>query len=215
MTFFVFTLLLNNSPVNDPSYEEDVWTHHPIVSIYKVGNDIFTKNTRAALFMLTLITISCIDSFLFASAGADASFGDAFLYPFVSLPACWLLSYGVGYFLRKYYSHKYDYEKSRQDEDDNEAQKNIFIFYFWIFLAWWIGFGLTVYNMNSLINVNSSAMGYWLASVFFGLIFELGIDVGVVFIAGNNQGFRDIIRRKGYMYDKLCHETYLLSLKRD
>jgi len=44
MLFFIITLSMDPKPMStEVPFHEDPWTHHPIISILKVGNEIFTR----------------------------------------------------------------------------------------------------------------------------------------------------------------------------
>jgi len=61
IAFFFLTLGFDDIAY-DKEFEFDAWTHHPLLSIFRVRNGIFTGKTRAALMWMNIVTISVVAS---------------------------------------------------------------------------------------------------------------------------------------------------------
>ena len=142
---------------------------------------------------------------------------DIIVYAIYSMLISWAYTYMLGNILRGYYTAKYHYCKTRDETWDQKAQNRIFAYYVAVFATICIAWPFTVWNMGEIhpeINVKNS--NYWVATFFVGLGLEfLAADIIIALLAKSSNFFRNFIRRKGYMYDNMCHETYLNALKMD
>lgn len=219
LLFFIFTLSIDNKPIDKIDYQETAWTHHPIISIKRVGNDIFTRKSRCTLVYLTIINFFVWNSFWFRLAYQDNKVEGwmTVAYALQTIPIGWVVTYFVGFWLRRYYLKKAELVRSTEENpDDKESQYNIFMFYFFNFIAFWICNSFCVWNMDNVgSTVDTKTSNLWVASLFIGLALEWIIfDPFVCFIASKSPRVFNWIKWKGYVYDHVCHETYLASIKR-
>jgi carbonic anhydrase len=220
LLYFIFTLSMDVKPITDYDYKENGWTHHPIYSIYKVGNDIFTRKSRASLLLVSIINMCMWNSVWYRIAynnGTASNPVNIITFALASIPIGWFFYYWFGFMLRKYYLEKLKFIESNNESHDNRAQFYIFIFYFMVFVAIWVGFGITVWNMNELKSyIDATPSNYWVASLFVAMGLEWFVfDMITAGLAASSKGLRDFFRWKGFVYDDLCHKTYVLLLKKD
>mmetsp|Transcript_16273 Transcript_16273/g.13915 ORF Transcript_16273/g.13915 Transcript_16273/m.13915 type:complete len:341 (+) Transcript_16273:673-1695(+) len=223
--FFISFALENSKAPGD--YKENVWTHHAFYSIYKYGNDIFTKRSRLSLVLVTFIH-HCMWNSIFYNQADDRTEGSNIIaFAIYSMLITWVVIYLYGCVLRSYYKSKKIYEEEKlkyiqaqaqkkgeaeEEPSDNRSQSQIFLFYFMVWLTVWVGNGICIYSMMEL-NAwdDQKASNYWVASVFISFFLDqLFFDVIACWLASKSEFVRNCIKNKGYMYDDLCHQTYLL-----
>jgi len=220
LIFFIITLSLDSKPIDlTVPFHESAWTHHPLYSVSYTGNEIYTRKTRASLIFFTILNLFVWNSYFFRHAYSKGNVQGWMCLAFAlqTIPIGWGISYIIGYWLRRYYICKSIFMKTNDDKDDTNAQFNIFIFYLLIFIAFWVCNAFTVWNMDNVNSVNDTiTSNYWVASIFIGLAFEYFLfDPFVCFIATKSESVYRWIKWKGMVYDQLCHDTFLESLKKD
>jgi len=71
--------------------------------------------------------------------------------------------------------------------------------------------------MNELKSyIDPTPSNYWVASLFVSLGIEwLFFDIITAALAAKSRGCRDFFKWKGFIYDDLCHKTYVTLLKKE
>ena len=210
-------------------------------SLAKVSNDIFTRRTRFTVVWMNL-TNNAIITAIFAANNKklrDSTDGivgvDIFLYGLVGSVCGGFFTYIWGFMLRKFYNHKYRLlkEKSKGEESDaNKVEKHeedanfyLYFFYFLAFAWMWGGNLIFIWQMNQInpidrINVkgmqNQEMSNMWVATFFISIGIDwLVLDPLHVLLAYILPFWRHIAKWKGFFYDKICHETWMLYSKED
>jgi hypothetical protein len=240
--FFCCQLCTNtNKPIRDPEYKETPLTIHPIYSLVKVSNEIFTRRTRFTVVWMNFTNNAIITSIFAANNKKikgvnDGIVGsDIFTYALVGSVCGGLFTYIWGFLLRRFYisKHRFLTEKSKGEASDaNKVEKHeedanfyLYFFYFITFAWMWGGNLIFVWQMNHInpidrINVpgmqNLQMSVRWMASFFVSIGLDwFVLDVIHVILAFILPFWRNIVKWKGFMYDKLCHETWLIYSKED
>lgn len=218
LLFFIFTLSLGDKPIRAYDYVENVWTHHPLYSIYKYGNEIHTRKTRAAL-VLSMITINALFASVFYRDASDpGKSSNTIVFAIYAMLIDFVVTFFIGNILRSYYEAKYEFHKNKDEAWDQKAQNRIFGFYFSIFVVVVVGWSFTTWNMGELHpELDEQPSKLWVASLFIAMGMELIVFYPLACIlAGRSNFIRRIARSVGFMYDKkICHETYLDFIKSD
>jgi len=219
LSFFIATIVMGEKPITDPDYQEEAWTHHPFYSIYRQGNDLHTRKTRCALVLATITTQACLNAVFYETTPPDLRTrgSNIYLYAIYSTCCSLVVIYCVGFILRSYYNAKYHYHKTRDESWQQKSQNRIFGYYICIFILAVPGWAITAWQMYGLhAEIDSGPSNMWIASFFIGIALELLIiDPFVCLLASGIGAFRSVAKRKGYMYDNVCHETYMHFLKLD
>lgn len=215
--WFIINLMLSEKPIKDSEYQENVWTNHPLYSLYHVGNDLFTRKTRMALLLGTLTIHALFSSVWYRRTDDPLRKSNIIVYAVYSMLIDWAFIYIIGSMLRAYYVAKHQYYKTREEAWEQRSQNRIFLFYFCIFLCAVVLWPFCVWNMSELHpEKDDRASNYWVASFFIGLGLEfLIVDPLVCLLAKSITPLRNLMKHRGYFYDNLCHETYLDHLKVD
>jgi len=94
------------------------WTNHPFVSVWTVGNNVFTKKTRCSIVWIQCINWCLFAAVFYASVWTNGSMGDLFLFGLYAN----LISGGIAFFhgilLRLYYINKKIFTETNKEEDD-------------------------------------------------------------------------------------------------
>jgi len=210
ITFFIFTLSFENLPIEDAEYQTNPWTHHPIYSIMTVGNNIFTRKSRSALLWINIINICMFSAIFYNHIGYGGESANIFLFGVYACVVSWGATYIHGYFLRKYYLNKYFFVKTGDEHYDDDAQRNLFIFYFFTFLWMWGGYTIFIWQMQFLhAELDGQLSNYWAASFFIALALDwILFDMMAVCLC-YSRAFQRFFKWKGYLYDEeICHWTY-------
>jgi hypothetical protein len=213
--WFIFNLVMGDKPIKDSEYQENTWTHHPFVSLYTVGNEIFTRKQRMSLLLTTITVHALFSSAWYRNASDKTKGSNIIVFAIYSMLVNWVVTFILGNMLRGYATAKNQLYKTREEAWEQKAQNRLFAFYFTLFMIIIIGWPFTVWNMSELHpEIDAKASNDWVASFFIGLGLELLVIDPIVCLLAKKLGFvRDFIRNKGYFYDNLCHETYLTYLK--
>jgi len=217
--WFIVNLTLSEKPIKDTEYQETAWTNHPLYSLYHVGNDLFTRKTRMSLLLGT-ITIHALFSSVWYRRTSEKHRTDGsniIVYAIYSMLVDWAFIFILGSMLRGYYIAKHQYYKTKEEAWQQKSQNRIFAFYFCVFLLACVLWPFCVWNMGELHpEKDDEPSNYWVASFFVGLALELLIvDPIICLLAKSITPLRNLIKHRGYMYDNICHETYLDHLKVD
>lgn len=217
--WFIVNLTLSEKPIKDTEYQETVWTNHPFYSLYHIGNDLFTRKTRMSLVLGT-ITIHALFSSVWYRRTSEENRtrgSNIIVYAVYSMLVDWAFIFIIGSMLRGYYIAKHQYYKTKEEAWQQKSQNRLFAFYFCIFLLACVLWPFCVWNMGELHpEKDDEASNYWVASFFVGLALEwLVADVIICLLAKSITPLRNLIKHRGYMYDNICHETYLDHLKAD
>lgn len=140
-----------------------------------------------------------------------------------------MATYLWGHFLRKYYICKFKSFQSKgdpakSDKFNEDANFYLYCFYFMTFAWFWGGNWLFIWMMSRInpkdkIGVigqsNKEKSIRWIGA--FGVSIAMDWLVLDIFFAilGKISFFRRILKWKGYMYDDLCHKTYLMYSKEE
>jgi len=217
--WFIVNLSMSEKPIKDSEYQESTWTNHPFYSLYHVGNEIFTNKTRMGLLLGTITIHALFSSVWYRRTHEEnrTRGSNIIVYAVYSMLVNWAFVFLVGSMLRSYYLAKHQYYKTKDEGWQQRSQNRIFGFYFCCFLCAVVLWPFTVWNMGELHpEKNDEASNYWVASFFVGLALEfLIVDPIVCLLAKFITPLRNLIKHRGYMYDNICHETYLDYLKMD
>lgn len=213
--WFIINLILGDKPIKDTEYQENTWTHHPFVSIYTVGSELFSRKQRMSLLLVTITVHALFSSVWYRIADNKTRGSNLIVFAIYSMLINWAVTTIIGLILRGYTIAKNQFYKTREEAWDQRAQNRIFAFYFSIFIIIVVGWPFTVWNMGELhAEIDSKPSDYWVASFFIGLGLEFLIVDPIICLLAKKVGFiRDLLRFKGYFYDNLTHETYLTYLK--
>jgi len=215
--WFIFNLVMGDKPIKDADYHENVWTHHPLISVYTVGNEIFSRKQRLSLLLATITVHALFTSTWYRRSEHKTRDSNLIVFAVYSMLINWVITAMIGAMLRGYTKAKNQYYKTREDAWDQKAQNRLFAFYFSIFIVIVVGWPFTVWNMGELHpEIDNKPSDFWVASFFIGLGLELLIADPIVCFLGKKIAFvKHYMRIKGYFYDNLTHDTYLSSLKFD
>lgn len=221
--FFLFTLIMDEKPMNNIDYVENTWTHHPIYSIATVGNDIFTRKSRCASVLVQIINQFVWNGVFYAASyqpGSVPTAGQLIINPAIAMAIGWGVLYFIGLFLRTYYLKKSQFmesEASNREELNDSAQFYIYIYYFFVFVLVSVGFSFTISSLDQVQSYNNPATAnFWVGSVFIGLAYDwLILDPIVCILGSSASAVKSLLKWKGYFYDDVCHKTYLNALKRE
>jgi hypothetical protein len=211
--YFVVTLYLDESPIEDAHYKTNPWSHHPLYSIFKISNNFFTAKSRTSLLWINLINI-CLFSAVFYAQMWVGNMADIFLF---GLYACLIgigCTYIHGFFLRLYYENKKLSIAAAAEKDqevyEDRAQRYLFIFYFWTFLWMWGGNVLFVWQMFALhAEQSSTTSNWWVLSFFIAVALDWVIFDPICCVLASIPAFRKFFQWKGYIYDEeVCHWSY-------
>lgn len=192
-------------------------------SIAVVGNDFFTRKSRCASVLVQIINQFVWNSVFYLSAfqaTGTPTTADLFINPAISMAIGWGVLYFIGIFLRLFYLKKAEYNASNEadrEEKNDRAQLFIYIYYFFVFVLVAVGFSFTIANLDQVQSYNNpTTANMWVASVFIGLGYDwLILDIIVCGLAVSMESLRGLFRWKGYLYDKVCHDSYLAAIKRE
>jgi len=213
--WFIVNLILGEKPIKDPDYQENTWTHHPFVSIYTVGNDLFSRKQRMSLLLVTITTHALFSSVWYRDSNDRTRKSNIIVYAIYSMLVNWAVTFIVGTMLRGYAVAKNQFLKTKEEAWEQKAQNRLFAFYFSLFVIVVVGWPFTVWNMSELHpEIDPKPSDYWVASFFVGLGLEfLIINPIICLLAKKVEFIKNLIRHKGYFYDNICHETYINYLK--
>jgi len=239
--FFCCQLCVGSSkPIRDSEYKESVLTIHPLYSLGKVSNEIFTRRTRFTVLWMNATNNAIITSIMAANnkvikGNNEGIVGaDLFTYALVGSACGGAFTYIWGFFLRKYYVAKWRLwkEKTKEGGDAAKIEKHeedanfwLYFFYFLAFAWMWGGNLIFVWQMNYINPIdrigvpgmqNLDMSVRWMATFFISLGIDwFVLDVIHVILAFILPFYRHILKWRGYMYDKICHETYMMYSKED
>lgn len=221
--FFIITLVLDEKPIENVDYVENAWTHHPLYSVAIVGNNTFTRKSRCASILVQIINQFAWNGVFFAAAFQNSPSPNAIdliINPAIAMAIGWGVLYFIGFFLRMYYLKKAEYEASyenNRDDKNDSAQFYIYMYYFFVFALVCVGFSFTISSLDQVQSYNNpQTANFWVAAVFIGLAFDwVLLDPLVCVLASSMTSFKGLLRWKGYLYDRVCHESFLNGLKRE
>jgi len=75
ISYFMFTLAFEEIPY-EKDYALDHWSHHPLYSIFKIRNNLFTGKSRMTLLWMNIITIGFTASILWNNVFTEGGFGN-------------------------------------------------------------------------------------------------------------------------------------------
>ena len=154
---------------------------------------------------------------------------DIFLYGLVGSACGGFFTYMWGFFLRKYYIAKYRLVEEQAKKEDaqanlvekHEEEANFYLYFFYLLTFGWMWGGnlIFVWQMNHINPIdrigvpgmqNVDMSERWMASFFVSIGLDwLVLDVIHVILGYILPFWTKIFKWRGYMYDNLCHKTYL------
>jgi len=220
IVFFSVTLTLEDDPILDNDYHTEAWTHHPLYSIFQVGNNIFTAKSRASLVWINLISMCLITSILYGNTCTKDCTDvednlDVIYFAFLGIAGSIIVTYLHGALLRLYYINKAKAIELEDQKFEERAQFFLAVFYFLLFLWVTIGNGLFVWQMSALTSLTENTLQhYWLGTFFIAVCIDwIVIDTLCVALA-NFPLFRNIFKWKGLIYDaEVCHYAFKTQKK--
>ena len=149
-------------------------------------------------------------SIFYSQLGFNGNMVNIFLFGLYGCLCSIGATYIHGIFLRFYYVDKAKFIDTDDEKFENNAQKNLFLFYFWTFLWFWGGNTIFIWQMSYLYSINEYTLqNYWAASFFIAVGLEWLIFDPICAILAGVPALRGIFKLKGYIYDKeVCHHAY-------
>ena len=158
---------------------------------------------------------------------------DIFLYALYGSLLGGVFTYIWGWFLRRFYisKHKLLVEKNqpnggdthRIEKYDEDANFYVYFFYFITFAWMWGGNLIFVWQMNHINPIdrigvqgmqNEDMSLRWMASFLISVGLDwLVLDVIHVILARIIRPWRHFAKWRGYMYDNMCHKSWMLYSK--
>jgi len=215
--FFILTLSTGERPITDPDYKEEIKTVHPLISLWVVGNELFTRKLRASLVLAIITLHALFDSVFYRISDHPEQPNNIIVYAAYSMVISQVFISFYAIILRKYYIAKRQFLQTKDEKWNQQAQNRLFAYYSTLFAIIALCWPFTVWNMNELNPHRSQkSSNYWVASLFVGVALEwLVIDPIWVLLAKKSERIRNIARWRGFFYDDLCHATYMDYIKMD